>query len=98
MATPKTATRMCELIPLSISPASAMPLRSAAMLIVLAMSSAAEAATTRGFGKRLHNAPASPSPVTMPMRAHIICTAAISGQVSQAVHSNEVPSCAPATE
>jgi len=32
------------------------------------------------------------------MRAHIICTAAISGQVISAVHSSEVPSCAPVME
>jgi len=39
-----------------------------------------------------------PCPVTLPMRAHIICTAAIRGQVSNAVQSSLVPSCAPATE
>src|SRR5712692_4389070 len=32
------------------------------------------------------------------MRAHIICTAAISGQVRNAVHSRLVPNCAPAIE
>ena len=32
------------------------------------------------------------------MRAHIICTAAINGQVMSAVHSREVPNCAPAME
>src|ERR1700690_46747 len=34
----------------------------------------------------------------MPMRAHIIWTAAISGHVSNAVQRSVVPSCAPATE
>ena len=32
------------------------------------------------------------------MRAHIICTAAISGHVMSAVQSRLVPSCAPAIE
>ena len=32
------------------------------------------------------------------IRAHIICTADISGQESMAVHSMLVPSCAPAIE
>ncbi len=34
----------------------------------------------------------------MPMRAHIICTAPISGQVIQASHSSAMPCCAPAIE
>ena len=49
-------------------------------------------------GELLRKAPARPLPVTMPMRAHIIWTAAISGQVSHAVQSSAVPSCAPAIE
>jgi hypothetical protein len=32
------------------------------------------------------------------MRAHIICTAAISGQVIHASHSSAMPCCAPAIE
>ena len=51
-----------------------------------------------GAGIFCRNAAASPSPVTMPIRAHIICTAHISGKVSSAVHSIVVPSCAPAIE
>ena len=50
------------------------------------------------LGNRCLKFPAKPCPVTLPMRAHIICTAAISGHVSSAVHSNLVPSCAPAME
>src|SRR5437764_456300 len=34
----------------------------------------------------------------MPMRAHIICTAAISGHVRKAVQIRLVPNCAPAIE
>lgn len=39
-----------------------------------------------------------PCPVTLPIRALIICTAAMSGQVRSAVQRSLVPSCAPATE
>ena len=37
-------------------------------------------------------------PVTMPIRAHMNCTQAISGQVMSAVHNSEVPNCAPTIE
>ena len=78
--------------------ASAMPARSAAMLIVFAVKRAMTNASKSHFGNRCLKFPARPCPVTLPMRAHIICTAAISGQVSSAVQRSLVPSCAPATE
>jgi hypothetical protein len=34
----------------------------------------------------------------MPMRAHINCTAHINGHETTAIHSSEVPNCAPASE
>lgn len=49
-------------------------------------------------GISLRSAAARPEPVTIPMRAHIIWTGAISGHVSAAVHSIDIPSCAPARE
>src|ERR1017187_5223062 len=75
-----------------------MPARSAAMLIVFARRRENVAAMTKGFGTRFRSAAASPSPRTMPIRAHIICTAAMSGQVRRAVQRRLVPSCAPAME
>ena len=95
---PKMSTNQCELTPQSISAASAMPARSAPTLIVLAAKSAKVTMRISHRGKRLRNVSASPRPVTIPIRAHIICTAAISGQVSGAVQSNAVPCCAPAME
>ncbi|MEI9998316.1 MAG: hypothetical protein WDO13_03685 [Verrucomicrobiota bacterium] len=74
-----------------------MPERSALMLIVFAATSASTAATSTPRGTLRRSAPARPRPETIPTRAHIICTAAISGQVSSAVHSSVVPNCAPAT-
>ena len=68
------------------------------MLMVFATSRATMKTRTSQIGKRCVRFPASPMPVTLPMRAHIICTAAISGQVSSAVQRSLVPSCAPATE
>jgi hypothetical protein len=50
------------------------------------------------MGKRQMRLPAKPFPVTLPTRAHIICTAAIKGHVSNAVQRSLVPSWAPATE
>src|SRR5579863_2454114 len=93
-----TTTNQRELIPESIEAASAMPARSAAMLIVLAIKRAITTASSNHLGNRCLRFPARPRPVTLPMRAHIICTAAINGHVSSAVHSNLVPSCAPAME
>src|SRR5450759_1520551 len=75
-----------------------MPARSAAMLIVFARRRENVATMTKGFGMRFRSAAASPSPRTMPIRAHIICTAAMSGQVRRAVQRRLVPSCAPAME
>jgi hypothetical protein len=68
------------------------------MLMVFAASRAMTKVSRSHFGNRCLKFAARPCPVTMPMRAHIICTAAISGQVSSAVQSSLVPSCAPATE
>src|ERR1017187_1862988 len=75
-----------------------MPARSAAMLIVFARRRENVATMTKGFGMRFRSAAASPSPRTMPIRAHIIWTAAMSGQVRRAVQRRLVPSCAPAME
>lgn len=68
------------------------------MLMVFAAKSANAATTITGLGNFFRNTPARPRPVTMPMRAHIICTAPMSGQVRSAVQSSEVPCCAPAME
>jgi hypothetical protein len=50
------------------------------------------------LGNRCLKFAAKPCPVTLPIRAHIICTAAISGHVRRAVQRSFVPSWAPATE
>ena len=68
------------------------------MLMVLAASSATMARINTGRGNLWRNAPPRPRPLAMPMRAHIICTAAINGQVRSAVHNMALPRCAPATE
>ena len=52
----------------------------------------------RSLYDHVRKLPESPRPVTIPIRAHIICTAAMSGHVMRAVQSNAVPCCAPATE
>ena len=75
-----------------------MPAKSAPMLIVLAVKRAITNASNSHFGNRCLKFAANPCPVTLPMRAHIICTAAISGHVSSAVQRSLVPSCAPAME
>ena len=82
----------------SISAESAMPERSAPMLIVFAMKRAKVATAISGLGNLRRNVPASPRPVTIPMRAHMNWTHAMSGQVTSAVQSSAVPCCAPATE
>jgi hypothetical protein len=61
------------------------------MLIVFAISNANEMPATTQRGNFLRNAPARPMPVTMPMRAHIICTQPIKGHVIHADHRNDVP-------
>ena len=68
------------------------------MLIVFAISRAITKASNSHLGNRCLKFAARPCPVTLPMRAHIICTAAMSGHVSNAVQRSLVPSCAPATE
>ena len=98
MPTPSTTTQTCEFTPVSSSAASAMPDRSAPTLIVFATNSATAAMNSTGRGNLFRSAPAMPWPVTMPIRAHIVCTAIISGQVKSAVHRSAVPYCAPATE
>src|ERR1700687_5234831 len=75
-----------------------MPARSAEMLIVLATSRATIKTPSNHLGNRRLKFPANPCPVTIPIRAHIICPAAISGHVRSAVQRSLVPSCAPATE
>ena len=98
MRSANATTNQWELIPDSMEAASAMPARSAAILIVLAIKRAMTTASNSHLGNRCLRFPARPCPVTLPMRAHIICTAAISGHVRSAVQSSLVPSCAPATE
>jgi hypothetical protein len=75
-----------------------MPERSAPTLRVLAANSAMQAMINKRRGTFLRSDATSPRPVTMPMRAHMICTAAISGQVSRAVQRRPSPNCAPAIE
>ena len=65
----------------------AMPPRSAAMFTMLAMTSSEQAPQRTHRGYRARITPASPRPVTIPRRAHIICTAAINGNEKRAVHS-----------
>src|SRR5438128_2343372 len=77
---------------------SAIPSRSAAMLIVLAIPSRAHANHVTQSGYRRRMTPASPSPVTRPSRAHISWIAAIKGNEKNAVHSVAYPKLAPATE
>ena len=67
-------------------------------VIVFATNNPRQAAATSGRGNFSPSARASPLSVTRPMRAHIIWIAAMSGQVMNAVHRTEVPSCAPTTE
>ncbi len=78
--------------------AAAMPPRSAPILNTLATISSRQAghSTHREYRNRI--APPSPRPVTIPNRAHISCTAAISGKVTRAVQRKEYPKDAPATE
>src|ERR1043165_705109 len=75
-----------------------MPARSAPMLMVLARKSASAASRSTGRGSFIANAPTRPRPVCMPTRAHIICTACMSGQLTHENHSSELPSRAPAME
>src|SRR6478735_2380504 len=67
---PKSGTNQSDRSPVSISAESAMPERSAPMLIVFAMKRAKVATAISGLGNLRRNVPASPRPVTIPMRAH----------------------------
>ena len=98
MAAPKRTTNRWEFQPVRSPAASAIPDRSAPTFIVLAMRSAKTNTTQIQRGIFRRRPLANPSPVTMPIRAHIICTAPISGHVTTEVHSKLVPSCAPAIE
>src|SRR5919204_678915 len=91
-------TQKCELIVVSSFMASAIPARSAPILIVLATNSAPATTTSSGRGNLVWNVDASPRPVTIPMRAHIAWTATIRGQHATDVQSSVVPSWAPAIE
>jgi hypothetical protein len=95
---PNASTHAIAGTPVSRCAASAMPPKSAPTLIMLAMNSvpAAVASSHRGYFDC--SAPASPQPVTSPIRAHIICTAAIAGQSTGAVQRNCVPNWAPVME
>ena len=83
---------------LRYAPYSDMAERSAPMVAIFASRRPPERKTTSDFGYLSRNIPARPLPVTNPIRAHIICTAAIKGQVMNAVHKRAVPNCAPAIE
>src|ERR1700682_2802716 len=85
-------------MPVSISAASAMPERSEPTLMLFAPSKATAPINISQGGPLRRSASPRPIPVTMPMRAHINCTQAMSGHVISAVHRSEVPSCAPAME
>ena len=68
------------------------------MLMVLATNSRRTRPVTTLCGNTFIMLPASPRPVTRPMRALTDCTATISGQVSTTVHRRSKPACAPACE
>src|ERR1700757_3599760 len=74
-------------IPVIIEVADAMPPRSAPMLVTLAITSSRHAghSALRPYWTR-SSAP-RPRPLTMPRRAHMSCTDAISGKHTQAVQS-----------
>jgi hypothetical protein len=82
----------------SIPAASDIPAKSAPTLIVFAAKRAAAKMTRTHLGNFCFNVAAKPVPVTIPIRAHMNCTQPISVQVINAVHSNEMPVCAPAIE
>ena len=68
------------------------------MLTVFAVTNRPQADhnTHREYWDRI--TPANPCPVTMPSRAHMICTADISGKENNAVHRGAYPKAAPVTE
>jgi hypothetical protein len=98
MMRPKATTKKWEFQPLRSCAASAIPDRSAPTLIVLAPASAMTKAMQTQRGIFWRSPLASPSPVTIPMRAHIICTAAMRGQVTSDVQRSRVPNWAPVIE
>ena len=95
---PHASTQTNDGTPVSRWAASPIPPRSAPTLMVLAMNSAPAAAASSHRGYFCRSAPASPWPVTTPILAHIICTAAIKGQSTGAVQRKVVPKWAPAME
>src|ERR1700733_5966901 len=76
----------------------AMPAKSAPMLNVFATMTSAASANASQRGKSFRITAARPTPVTIPMRAHMPCTTAIIGVVISASHSIDSPVVAPATE
>jgi hypothetical protein len=98
MRMPKPTTQAREVTPVSSSAASAIAARSAPTLNVLAQKSAAAATNSTDRGSLRRNALIRPPPVTIPTRAHMLCTAAMSGQVSGASQSSSNPNRAPAIE
>ena len=75
-----------------------MAAMSAAMLMVLAMTSSETTTSRTQRGNRRRMLAARPSPVTRPMRALTIWMPTINGKVISAVHSMFNPNCAPACE
>jgi hypothetical protein len=65
-----------------------MPAMSAAMLSVLAATTSATSARSSQTGITRRIAAIRPVPVTIPMRAHISCTAIIIGIVISAIQSS----------
>ena len=66
---------------------SAMPARSAPILITLATTSRLQAPHKTQRGKLVRIAAANPRPLTMPSLADIVCAAIISGMENSADHS-----------
>src|SRR3954453_3421551 len=84
--------------PVINSVASAIPARSAPILITFAETSSEQHSQRTGGGYRVRMTLASPRPVTSPNRAHINCTPTISGRNKSAVHSGLYPNEDPVTE
>jgi len=75
------------LIPVIICMASAIPPKSAPILITLATVSSKQAPHNTQRDYRRRTTAAKPRPVIIPSREHINCTAAIRGKANSAVHS-----------
>ncbi len=97
-STPKPTAYQGPPLPTTRPADSPMAERSAPILIVLATNSRATRMWTIGPGNPSLILAARPWPVTRPIRAATICTAAISGKVSAMVHSMFRPKAAPACE